>query len=90
MDLTSASDALDFFVIASGESSLQLKAFEEGIKERLKAEGVTPKAIEGPSSRWTLMDYGHIVVHLMSPESREFYDIEGLWADAKRLEIIPT
>jgi ribosome-associated protein len=90
MDLREASSTLDYFVIASGESSLQLKAMEDGVKEKLKAVGVLPKGIEGPSSRWTLLDYGTVVVHLMSPEARDFYDLEDLWADAERLPITPS
>ena len=90
MDLSTASETLDYFIVASGESGLQLKAMEDGVKEELKGAGRMPKAIEGPSGRWVLMDYGEIVVHIMSPEAREFYDLEGLWADAERLHIDPA
>lgn len=90
MDLTATSDALDYFVVASGESTLQLKAMEDAVRDRLKEQGTLPRGVEGPSSRWTLIDYGHIVVHVMSPEAREFYDLEGLWADAERLEVQPA
>lgn len=90
LDLTTVSDSLDYFVVATGESSLQLKALENALRERLKAEGWLPKGIEGPSNRWVLLDYGHIVVHLMSPDARAFYDLEGLWADAERLEVQPN
>ena len=90
MDLSTASETLDYFIVASGESGLQLKAMEDGVKEELKEAGRMPKAIEGPSGRWVLMDYGEIVVHIMSPEAREFYDLEGLWADAERLHIDPA
>ena len=48
-----------------------------------------PLAVEGPSSRWVLVDYGPLVVHLMSPEARAYYDLEGLWADAERLSLSP-
>ena len=90
MDLSGASDTLEYFVVVTGESSLQLQALEDSVKERLKKQqNLLPRGIEGPSQRWTLMDYGHVVVHIMSPEAREFYDLEGLWADAKRLEIVP-
>lgn len=90
LDLKLASESLDFFVIASGESSLQLKALEDAIREGMKTLGHYPKGVEGPSNRWVLLDYGHVVVHLMSPEARSFYDLEGLWADADRLEITPN
>jgi ribosome-associated protein len=90
LDLREASETLDFFIVATGESSLQLRAMEEGVREKLKENGFIPKGVEGPSTRWVLVDYGNVVVHIMSPEAREFYDLEGLWADARQLEIAPT
>lgn len=90
LDLREVSSSLDFFVIATGESSLQLKALEESVRERMKAGRVLPDGVEGPSDRWVLLDYGTVVVHLMSPEARDFYDLEGLWADATELPVIPN
>jgi ribosome-associated protein len=90
LDLSTASETLDYFIVATGESSLQLKALEDAVRERLKAHALLPKGVEGPSTRWVLLDYGYIVVHLMSPEARTFYDLEGLWADAGRLEVQPS
>ena len=90
LDLKSASETLDYFIVATGESSVQLKALEDRVRERLKEVGVSPKGIEGPSTRWILLDYGFIVVHVMSPEARDFYDLEGLWADAERLTVAPS
>lgn len=87
--LEEVSETLDWFVVATGESSLQLQALEDGVRERLKAARVPIRAVEGPSSRWILMDYGPFVVHLMSPEARDFYDLEGLWADAPRVDVTP-
>ena len=89
MDLHSTSETLDYFIVATGESTLQLRAMEDGVKESLKEMGTLPKGVEGPSTRWILMDYGFIIVHIMSPEARDFYDLEGLWADAARLEVTP-
>jgi ribosome-associated protein len=90
LELTDVSSTLDYFIIASGESSLQLKALEDGVYTKLKEEKMIPKGIEGPSQRWILLDYGYLVVHLMSPDARKFYDLEGLWADAKKLDITPN
>lgn len=89
LDLSGVSDSLDWFVVATGESSLQLQALEDGVRERLKAAGQSPRSVEGPSTRWVLLDYGDVVAHLMSPEAREFYDLEGLWADAGRVDVTP-
>jgi len=90
LDLTSVSTSLGYFVVATGESGLQLKALEDSVKDSLKNQGYPPKAIEGPSQSWTLMDYGFVVVHIMSQEARDFYDLDGLWADAAQLEIVPN
>jgi ribosome-associated protein len=89
LDLSGVSDSLDWFVLATGESSLQLQALEQAVLERLKLQGRRPRGVEGPSQRWLLIDYGDLVVHLMSPEARDFYDLEGLWADAERVDVVP-
>ena len=90
LHLEEVSDSLDWFVVATGESSLQLQAMEGEVRERLKAAGARLKAVEGPSARWVLMDYGGVVAHLMSAEARAFYDLEGLWADAPRVPVVPS
>jgi len=90
LDLRTASETLDWFIVASGESSLQLKALEDSVREGMKKAGHYPKGVEGPSARWVLIDYGAVVVHVMSPEAREFYDLEGLWADAERVAVQPN
>lgn len=88
LDLTGASETLSYFIVATGESLLQLKAMEDEVRYTLKDQGILPRGVEGPSERWVLIDYGDIVVHLMSADAREFYDLEGLWADAKQLDIL--
>ncbi len=90
LQLEEVSSSLDWFVVATGESSLQLQAMEAEIRDRLKSLGARLKGVEGPSTRWLLMDYGEVVAHLMSPEAREFYDLEGLWADAPRVAVVPS
>ena len=90
LDLSSVSSTLAYFIVASGESTLQIKAMETSVREQLKGEDVVFKGVEGPSERWVLLDYGDIIIHLMSPDAREFYDLEGLWADANRLDVTPS
>jgi ribosome-associated protein len=89
MDLRDVSETLDFFILATGESLPQLKALEDSVRTKLKDTGVHPRGVEGPSNRWILLDYGNVVTHIMSPDARSFYDLEGLWADARRLEVVP-
>lgn len=90
LDLHEVSQSLDYFIVATGESNPQLKAMQEEVRSQLKLTSAELQAIEGPSDRWILMDYGTLVIHLMSPDAREFYDLEGLWADAKVLELQPS
>jgi len=78
----------DYFIIASGISSRQVQAIAQHLEKRMKGEGFTPFGIEGErDGHWILLDYGDIVVHLFYQPVREFYDLEGLWVEAPRIEI---
>ena len=84
LDLSSVSTTLDFFVIATATAGLQLNAVQENIKHKAMEAGLPRPTVEGPSERWLLMAFGgSIVVHLMTREAREYYDLEGLWSDAR-------
>ena len=73
----------DFFVICSGNTERQTKAIHDAIHEDLKAMGVLPRRTEGArEARWVLMDYLDAVVHIFTPEAREFYRLEHLWGEA--------
>lgn len=87
LDLSGVSATLDAFVIATGTSPLQIRALEESVLDRMRAAGLKPIGRESASPRWSLLDFGSVVVHIMSPEAREFYDLEGLWADAERVDL---
>ena len=76
----------DYFVICSGSSERQVGAIADGIVEGLREEGVRPIGREGSSSaHWVLLDFGSVVVHIMAPPERDFYQLERLWADAPLL-----
>ena len=79
----------DYFVIASGTSATHVKALVDEIDERLSKDlGIEPKRIEGyQSASWILMDYYDVMVHIFHPETREFYSLERLWADAPKLDL---
>lgn len=90
LDLRELSSACDFFVLASGSSEVQVKAISEHIDETLSNESIRPWHIEGRTHRrWILMDYVDVVVHLFHHETRDFYRLENLWADAPREEVAP-
>jgi ribosome-associated protein len=81
-ELTSIADA---FLICSGQSHRQVTAIGEHIRLELKKQGLKPLNVEGlKDGQWVLMDYGHILIHVFYEPLREFYDLEGLWADAPR------
>jgi ribosome-associated protein len=78
----------DYFLIASGKSSRQVQAIAKHLQRRMKEEGFTPFGIEGErDGHWILLDYNDIVIHLFYQPVREFYDLEGLWVEAPRVEI---
>jgi ribosome-associated protein len=73
----------DFFVICSGRSDRQVQALARSIVDQLREQGVRPLGVEGLSSgRWVLVDYASVVVHLFTPQEREYYGLERLWSEA--------
>lgn len=84
MDMHKASGIADYFILCSGTSDIQVKAIAEAVEKRLKSEcQEVPWHIEGTEHRqWVLLDYVDLVVHIFTPERREFYDLERLWSDA--------
>ncbi len=87
LDVRKLSDITDFFVIASASSEPQLRAVETELLEALREEHhLHPHATEGHGQTgWIVADFFDVIVHLMRPEVREHYDLEGLWRDAPRL-----
>lgn len=78
----------DYFVIASGSSSTQVKALAEEAEFQLEQQGIKPLRTEGYDSKsWILLDYGTVIVHVFYPEARDFYDLEHLWADAEECQV---
>ncbi len=78
----------DYFVIANGTSTTQVRALAEEVEFQLEQKGVRPKHIESSENRsWILMDYNSVIVHIFLPEAREFYDLERLWADGLPVEL---
>ena len=83
LDLRGISLIADYFVIANGNSTVQVRAVAEGVEEKLKAAGKELLRREGHrDSRWLLLDFGDVVVHIFIDELRRFYDLERLWGDA--------
>ena len=82
-DLTSIADV---FIICSGRSNRQVNAIADAIVAKLKKHKIKPLSVEGTGEgHWVLLDYGHVVIHVFYEPVRAFFDLEGLWADAKRI-----
>lgn len=92
LDLTGLTALFDYFVIATGTSSRQLRAMSDDIETRVKSELNDRRMnMEGSDdSRWIVLDYGTVVVHLFDEETRQFYGLEALWADCPRLDLSET
>lgn len=88
LDLRKTPAFTDFFVLCSGRNARQVKAIADAVEEAMRAAKVRPSHIEGyERAEWVLMDYFNFIVHVFAPETREFYSLERLWADAERIEI---
>ena len=87
MELGELSPLADYFVIATGNSAPQLAALTQTAEETLKNHGLTLKHTEGiRSGNWVLLDFGTIIVHLFDQESREYYNLERIWGDARIIQ----
>lgn len=88
LDLRKLSFSFDYFVLCSATSDRHLQTVAEGIGERFAGNGFRSTHREGrPEGGWVLLDYGPVVAHVFLPETREFYRLERLWADAPRLSV---
>lgn len=88
LDVRGLTSYADYFVLMTADSERQAGAIADAVDERLKQRGATKVGVEGyESGRWILIDYGDVVAHVFNRESRGFYDLEGLWADAPRFAV---
>jgi len=91
LDVRTLSSFADYFIICSGGSRRQVVALAQHLEEALGRGGIKPLGIEGlAEGQWVLLDYNEIIVHIFYQPVREFYDLEGLWADAPRQLLEPT
>lgn len=89
LDVASLTGYADYFLLASGRSTRQATAIAESVQQVLKKSGVRVLGADGvKEGRWALIDFGDVVVHVFHQPVREFYDLESLWADAPRVELI--
>ncbi|WP_028582534.1 ribosome silencing factor [Desulfogranum japonicum] len=87
MDVRGIASFTDFFVVMNGRSTRHVQGLAEAIEQELRSKRVSSKHSEGMrEGKWVLLDFSDIVVHIFYHESRQFYDLEGLWHDAPRLD----
>lgn len=89
IDVTGKVDYADFVVVMSATSDRQASAIAKNVDMELARQGHKANSIEGlPQGAWVLMDYGDVVVHIFHQDTRGYYDLESLWSDAERVEVI--
>jgi len=88
LDVRKISDFTDYMVIATGTSNRHVQSSADKVAETLRDHGVRRVGIEGQQlGDWVLIDFGDVVVHIMREQTRDFYNLEKLWSDAKRIEV---
>lgn len=88
LDLRELDGVADLFLICSGSSEVQVKAIADEVEEKLTAAGLEPWHVEGRQGRrWVLLDYVEFVVHVFHERTREYYLLERLWGDARRVDL---
>ena len=87
LDLRGLTSIADAFIICSGRSNRQVSAIADNIQRFLRKQAIKPLSVEGQKEgHWVLLDYGHVILHVFYESTRVFYDLEGLWADARRVK----
>jgi ribosome-associated protein len=87
LEMRGISSVTDYFLIFTGKSDRQVQAIARSIEETLEKKGIRPLGQEGTAhGKWILMDYNDVVVHIFLEPIRKFYDLEGIWGDAPRIE----
>ena len=88
LDLRHTPAFTDYFILCSGQNQRQVKAIADSVEEALRAARVKPAHVEGyDRAEWVLMDFFTFIVHVFTPQTREFYSLERLWGDAHRIEV---
>jgi ribosome-associated protein len=91
LDVRGLSPITDFFVLATGTSARQMATVMQDVEEFGRTQGYTPLSRSGyEGETWLLCDMVDVIVHVFNQESRQFYDLDGLWGDAKRVEWKPA
>lgn len=85
--ITDYSIVADYFVIATGTSNTHVKSLADELEYEMSKLGIEPNHIEGKATGWIVLDYGTVIVHIFTGESREYYNLERLWSDAEDVDL---
>ncbi|MGN1195355.1 MAG: ribosome silencing factor [Acutalibacteraceae bacterium] len=85
--ITDYSIVADYFVIATGTSNTHVKSLADELEYEMSKLGIEPTHIEGKATGWIVLDYGTVIVHIFTGESREYYNLERLWSDAEDVDL---
>lgn len=77
----------DYFVIATATSSTHVHSLADEVDAKLAEAGITPHHIEGRSTGWIVLDYNSVIVHVFTPDQREFYSLDKMWSDGEEMEL---
>ncbi|MEZ6066698.1 MAG: ribosome silencing factor [Planctomycetaceae bacterium] len=88
LDLTKITSLFDYFIITTATNRRQMNAIADEVNKAMKSSGSPPFGREGADgqSQWVVADYGDVVLHVFTPDARELYDLENLWADAPQVD----
>lgn len=85
--ITDYSIVADYFVIATGTSNTHVKSLADELEYEMSKLGIEPNHLEGKATGWIVLDYGTVIVHIFTGESREYYNLERLWSDAEEVDL---
>ncbi|MBN1499529.1 MAG: ribosome silencing factor [Spirochaetes bacterium] len=86
LDLRKVNSYLDYFIIVTGSSKMHLRSLSRSVQKVLYNEGYGLRGKPEFETEWIVLDYGELIIHIFSSESRSYYDLERLWADAEEIE----
>ncbi len=77
----------EYFILATATSSTHVHSLADEVEERLREAGFVPHHIEGKSTGWIVLDYSSVIIHIFTPDQREFYGLDNMWSDAEKIEL---